>query len=250
MQSQSHQWKQPQPQSQQPQQQQHGGKQKYQQMIHAAVANLGAGLHFGHKDLEVDEETEPLLDTLRQINALGMLTVESQPGERTAGDWGETEQRGYVTGFLPRHRLPEMLTELREMHSGCMVVVDDVASLPEVHLPFGVASLDAIDECCGNLWDPKRLNRIMLTRDRGPGNLEWKVSTNLNLTLAGRYDDQLGQLPSNLRRSIGAYCVLVTVVRLPMCVPDLVDIILKALEGMVEGRAVRRDRLAKLDRFG
>ncbi len=228
-------------------------------MVDTAVENLKSGLHFGHDDMSVDAQTLPLLPVLRRINALGMLTVESQPGERTRAKWGETEQRGYVTAFLPRHRLLELLTQLREMQSGCMVLVYDVGSAPEVHLPLGVASLDAVHECCGNLWDPDRPNRIMLTRERGrglsdsgqlnpqgPNDHVWGCSTAINLNLRGRFEDELGQLHTNTRLSVGAYCVLVTVIRLPMCVPDIMDIVLSALEGMAEVRAVRRERLANL----
>lgn len=254
---------QPQQQARQPQQQAqqqpHRGQIEYRKMVDTAVANLGNGLHFGHDDTQVDPQTKPFLPTLRGINALGLVTVESQPGVSGISEGGETEQRGFVTGLLARHRLLDFLTQLRDMQSGCIVVVQDVGRRPEVHLPQGIDSLDAVNECCGNLWNPERSNIIMLTRTRGrgmsaPGILNppgpnddvWEYYSNLSIRRRGRFEDELGQMDPATRSAIGAYCVLVEVVRIPTSVPDVMDIILRALQGMAESRAVRNEKLANL----
>ena len=60
--------------------------------------NLNRSLtHFGPL---VDDTIEHGTDTLIEINQLGFISVDSQPGAISSGEWGIEKQRNYIVGYI------------------------------------------------------------------------------------------------------------------------------------------------------
>lgn len=190
------------------------------------------------------QDSLPGLPDLQEMHALGFLTTESQPGVFESGEWGDSEQRGYLCGFIPRRFLWDMVEQLRR--SGCVTLVHDLGVAPEAQLPAGVNSMDGIQDIVGNWLNPNNPSQISLTRQRNPGERAWEYYTNTPILLSGLFEEALEQnIEPKDREAVGIYCALVQVIRIPMGVPDIMEIVRDALRRASRVRSERRAAMAK-----
>jgi hypothetical protein len=185
-----------------------------------------------------------MIPQLIEIQQMGMLTCESQPGIFESGDSGESEQRGAIVGLLPRTMLMDFLDEMTGQ-GGCVVLVEDSngGSSPSLKFPFGVTSMYGLEAACGNWLKPgSRGGKIIsLTRQRSPGK-PWEYYTNCDISKCGMLLQtlQLSIHPAH-RISVANHCVCVTVIRIPMGIPDVVHIVHSAMVNVVQARINRRE---------
>ena len=207
-------------------------EQTYQAVIARGIQQL-------RDQIDLDRETIQLIE----IQQMGMLTCESQPGIFDSGDWGESEERGAIVGLLPRTMLMDFLDEIKGQ-GGCVVLVEDSNEIPLLTFPFGVTSMYGLQSACGNWLKPwsRGGEIISLTRQRSPGKGPWEYNTNCDISKGGMF---LEKLKLNIhpahRIAVANHCVCVQVIRIPMGISDVVHIVHSAMVNVVQARIDRRE---------
>lgn len=175
----------------------------------------------------VDPETIPMLDSLRMLNVMGFMPVESQPGTCTygggiqqgpnAGKKYSEEQMGYIAGYIKKKEAASFIKEL--VKHDVFVIESDCSkrAKPIIHarleLKKTVASI-------ANFWTRSKNCAINVTRDRIDGE-EWRQYTNIPIADEGSCD-LIKEFPFLKDTS---YLVIV---RMERCKNDLVDIVYDA----------------------
>jgi hypothetical protein len=213
-------------------------EQTYQAVIARGIQRL-------RDQTDLNPETLPLISQLIEIQQMGMLTCESQPGEFESGDWGESEQRGYIVVLLPRTMLMDFLDEIKGQ-GGCVVLVEESNGGPVVTFPLGVSSMYGLQAACGNWLKPwsRGGEIISLTRQRPPGKGPWDYYTNCDISQGGKFLEALQlDIHPDHRIAVANHCVCVEVIRIPMGIPDVVHIVHSAMVNLVQARIDRREEI-------
>jgi hypothetical protein len=140
----------------------------------------------------VDPETIPLLETLREINIKGFITVEGQPGtildkkigiETSFGSIGETYtevQRAYMCGFILNNKADSFVQKLMTTRS-VMVYKERLNAIQMYGLQ-------------GNMFVPNK-NAISLTEEHLGNKVDYPTSFSLEVDTFGQ--NQLNMIQSN-----------------------------------------------------
>jgi hypothetical protein len=107
----------------------------------------------------IDQETIPLVKDLVDLHLQGrVLTLQGQPGICEQGDWGFSEQRPYLCGFVDEATLTKILRHLRKHPKKFAYRFCNVSN----------------NEIIRNFYTP-----LNVTRQRGKADKEWELYTNV-----------------------------------------------------------------------
>lgn len=222
----------------------------YADLIEANVLFLSGKIDGspGH-DGPVDEETVPMLDKLIQINKLGFVTIESQPGkcdtefseyaqnqQKKRGNIDgkgmvSTRQRGYIMGMFPVKHTQDLINAVYAIQAeNILFYVDEMARGGfRVKIYIG-----------NTILEPENFdllgNSVILTEERLDEE-EWQPSTKLPFRKTpGISRSTLAEfrsyLDSDTMNFIRDNFNVVEIVRMEKCKTDLDDILLQALKNI------------------
>lgn len=123
--------------------------------------------HYG----EIDTETINLLYDLKNLNKLGFITINSQPGTYIKTDKYMELQRGYIEGFMKKNLFNKLLKNIKSIKNNFVIY----------YYNFNKKQIDSYPKIFKNndyyLYD----NVINLTKDKDINNLEWRYYSTLKI---------------------------------------------------------------------
>jgi hypothetical protein len=193
-------------------------------------------------------ETSPILNTLVQINSLGLITIEGQPGICT----DDSRQREYLSGIYPKKNISGFIRELQkypiyvdlqkgflddegEIHlqSGGFYVQDDVVTdNDESFIDFMNQENKAYRELnLGydyDLFNPETMS-ITLTAENYPEN-GWQIFTKAHFPSNDNFTILQDECNPKFTSWMLENTLLVLFIKRKECEMDMLDMILQALQ--------------------
>ncbi len=175
----------------------------------------------------IDDETIPLLGTLRQINKYGLMTNEGQPGICVIEDGWEQEQRAYMSGLMKKdiaYNFAKVLTKNKKVFA---VVINNNKKTTF----FG--NWNEITENCKRIGDC-----VVLTRFRKTGTKTWENPTRLHIKgLKNEMREDLYHIKnynmsSTFIKFASQNLVTIRIVQKERCKVQLDTLVLKALRSV------------------
>lgn len=181
----------------------------------------------------VDDETNLIIYKLKTINDLGFVTTDSQPGicqEITSPEgkkWNE-RQRGYITGFMEKGKFKKFVKKIMN----CDVMIIENGNPPKIHSREPLTKTSEMFE--GIFTDLIRYDKngkISKVRLTGYQNgSEEEDYTNYPLDYNGVEDLMIIEKRYPLLHNLLSKEVAFTIIRIPRCKIDLVDIVIGTLK--------------------